>query len=50
MYVDDVCEAFFDAALNLREEDYGESFNIGTGLKTTIGDIAAWAGQFFEIH
>jgi nucleoside-diphosphate-sugar epimerase/glycosyltransferase involved in cell wall biosynthesis len=50
MYVDDVCEAFFDTALNLREEDYGDSFNIGTGLKTTIGDIATWAGQFFEIH
>ena len=25
-----------DAALNLREEDYGESFNIGSGKKTSI--------------
>ena len=50
VYVDDACEAFIDTALNLREEDYGESFNVGTGLKTTIGDVATWAGQFFEIH
>ena len=41
VYVDDVTEAFVDAALNLREEDYGESFNIGTGQKTTIGEVAA---------
>jgi dolichol-phosphate mannosyltransferase len=40
VYVDDACEAFLDAALNLRPDFYGESFNIGTGQKTTIGDIA----------
>jgi nucleoside-diphosphate-sugar epimerase/glycosyltransferase involved in cell wall biosynthesis len=50
VYVDDACEAFIDSALNLREEDYGDPFNIGTGLKTTIGDVAQWAGRFFEIH
>lgn len=50
VYVDDVCEAFFDAALNLREEDYGESFNIGTGCKTTIGEVAVLAGELFNIN
>lgn len=50
VYVDDVCEAFFDAALNLKEEDYGESFNIGTGCKTTIGEVAVLAGELFNIN
>ena len=45
VYVDDVTEAFVDAALNLPEPYYGESFNIGTGRKTTIGDVAAIAGR-----
>ena len=38
VYIDDVVEAFVDAARELREADYGESFNIGTGRKTTIGE------------
>jgi polyisoprenyl-phosphate glycosyltransferase len=49
VYIDDVVEAFMDTALNLKEEDYGESFNIGSGCKTTIADIAAVAGELFGI-
>ncbi len=49
IYVDDVVEAFIDTALNLKEEDYGESFNIGSGRKTTIADIALIAKVLFEI-
>jgi polyisoprenyl-phosphate glycosyltransferase len=49
IYVDDVSEAFLDTALNLRAEDYGESFNIGTGCKTTIADIASAARRLFDI-
>ncbi len=49
IYVDDVSEAFIDAALNLKEEDYGDSFNIGSGYKTTIGDVARIAGEVFQI-
>lgn len=49
IYIDDVIEAFIDTALNLKEEDYGESFNIGSGYKTTIADIAATARELFEI-
>ncbi len=49
VYVDDVSEAFIDAALNLAADDYGESFNIGTGQKTTIGDVAATARKVFDI-
>ena len=49
VYVDDACEAFLDAALNLPPDFYGESFNIETGRKTTIGDIAEIARKVFEI-
>jgi dolichol-phosphate mannosyltransferase len=49
VYVDDVTEAFLDTALNLRPDDYGESFNIGTGHKTTIGDVARAARRLFDI-
>ena len=47
IYVDDVTEAFVDTALNLSPADYGESFNIGTGRKTTIGEVAAMARKLF---
>ena len=50
VYVDDVTEAFVDTALNLREQDYGESFNIGSGCKTTIADIAQVAKKVFAIE
>lgn len=49
LYIDDACEAFVDTALNLREENYGESFNIGTGVKTTIGELAVLAQALFGI-
>ena len=38
-----------DAALYLAEADYGESFNIGTGRKTTIGEVAARSRELFGI-
>lgn len=49
IYIDDVVEAFLDTALNLRSEDYGASFNIGSGCKTTIADIAALSQELFGI-
>jgi polyisoprenyl-phosphate glycosyltransferase len=49
VYTDDAVEAFVDIALNLTEADYGESFNIGTGQKTTIGECAELAKQLFSI-
>ena len=50
VYTDDVTEAFLDAALNLREEDYGESFNIGSGKKTSIREVASLARDLFAIE
>lgn len=47
VYVDDVVEAFVDTALSLPKENYGESFNVGSGHKTTIADVAGLArGQY----
>ena len=49
LYVDDAVEAFVDIALNFTAEDYGRSFNVGTGHKTTIKDCAALAKDIFSI-
>ncbi len=50
VYVEDVARAFVSAALNLDETQYGESFNIGTGVKTTIAEIAETARQTFNLE
>ena len=47
VYVEDVCEAFIKAAVNLTPEHYGEAFNIGTGTKTTIRFAAEESQRFF---
>ena len=49
IHVDDVCAAFLRAATAMRPSLYGESFNIGTGVRTTIGDLAATTRRVFEI-
>jgi polyisoprenyl-phosphate glycosyltransferase len=49
VYVEDACEAFVDAAVNLKPSDYGESFNIGSGQKTTIREVAKTAGEVFKL-
>jgi polyisoprenyl-phosphate glycosyltransferase len=49
VYIDDVVESFVDAALNLRPEIYGESFNIGSGTKTTMLDLARTAQKIFHL-
>ena len=49
LYVDDAVEAFVDVALNFTADDYGSSFNIGTGEKTTIKECAALAKEIFSI-
>lgn len=49
VYVDDVCEAFVKAAVKMNPGIYGEDFNIGSGTKTTIGELAAIAREKFSI-
>jgi dolichol-phosphate mannosyltransferase len=49
LFVDDACEAFVDAALKLSESRYGESYNIGSGAQTTIGDFALLCKDLFAL-
>jgi nucleoside-diphosphate-sugar epimerase/glycosyltransferase involved in cell wall biosynthesis len=49
VYVDDAAEAYVDAALNLTADHYGESFNVGSGHKTTIAEVAAVSAAVFGI-
>ena len=50
IYVDDVARAFIEVGLKLSECDYGESFNLGTGCKTTIADVVTAAQRIFDIR
>jgi dolichol-phosphate mannosyltransferase len=50
IYVDDVARAFIEVGLKLSEADYGESYNLGTGRKTTIGEIVTTAQRLFNIR
>lgn len=49
VYVDDACAAFIMAAAKMHPGLYGESLNIGTGQKTTIGELAAVTKRLFGI-
>jgi polyisoprenyl-phosphate glycosyltransferase len=49
IHVDDVCDAFIIAAAKLTPDLYGESFNIGTGQRTTMRELADIAGNVFGI-
>jgi nucleoside-diphosphate-sugar epimerase/glycosyltransferase involved in cell wall biosynthesis len=49
VYIDDVCDAFVQAAARLTPDIYGQAFNIGTGRATTIRQVAKVAGDVFAI-
>jgi dolichol-phosphate mannosyltransferase len=49
VHVDDVCDAFVLAAARIHPDIYGQSFNIGTGICTTIGDLAETTRKLFGI-
>ena len=50
VYVDDVTDAFVTIAGDVDDRNFGESFNIGTGAKTTIGDLAVIARDLFGLE
>jgi nucleoside-diphosphate-sugar epimerase/glycosyltransferase involved in cell wall biosynthesis len=50
VYADDVVEAFVAAASELSDADYGDSFNVGTGRETTIGQLAEVARELYAIE
>jgi nucleoside-diphosphate-sugar epimerase/glycosyltransferase involved in cell wall biosynthesis len=47
IHVDDACAAFVDAALALKPELWGRSYNIGSGQRTRLRDLAATARAVF---
>ena len=49
IHVDDVCAAFIMAAAKMHPGLYGESFNIGTGIKTTIAELADVTRRVFGV-
>ncbi|NGZ07681.1 MAG: NAD-dependent epimerase/dehydratase family protein, partial [Magnetococcales bacterium] len=49
IYVEDACEACLDAALNLEPGSFGQSFNVGSGRRVTIRDVAELAQKIFHI-
>lgn len=49
LHVDDCNRAFVRAALTACRQTPGRSFNIGTGLKTTLGQVAETARDVFGI-
>ena len=49
IHVDDVVAAFVRTATAMQPELYGQSFNIGTGTKTTIGELAATTRRIFDV-
>lgn len=50
IYIDDACEAFVDAANGMNPALFGESFNIGSGRKTTLREVAAACSQVFKLQ
>jgi polyisoprenyl-phosphate glycosyltransferase len=50
VYVDDVSRAFLRAAALLRPDHYGDSFNVGSGRKTTIREFAYLAKREFDLE
>jgi dolichol-phosphate mannosyltransferase len=50
VHVYDVVEAFVDAALRMCPEIAGESFNIGTGIQTSLSSLANLTKQLFDIQ
>jgi polyisoprenyl-phosphate glycosyltransferase len=49
LYVDDVSLAFILAATKMEPELYGENFNVGSGIKTTIADLAEITQSVFDV-
>lgn len=50
VHVDDACAAFVTAAVRMRPDLYGEDFNIGSGTRTTIAELATLVRQQFGVQ
>lgn len=49
IYIDDVVSAFILAAAKIQKKMYGEVFNVATGKKTTIKQLAYMVKEMFDI-
>lgn len=49
IHVDDVVRAFLLSAVHMSPSLFGESFNIGTGIKTSLADLAVLSKRLFGI-
>lgn len=49
VHVDDVCNAFIIAAIKINKLKFGDSFNIGTGVKTTMEDLVLISRKLFSL-
>jgi nucleoside-diphosphate-sugar epimerase/glycosyltransferase involved in cell wall biosynthesis len=49
IHIDDVCEAFIMTAAKMNPSLFGETLNIGSGVKTTIEELATIAKRLFGI-
>jgi dolichol-phosphate mannosyltransferase len=50
IHVDDVTAAFVQTALRMSPDIAGESFNIGTGVRTSLARLAEFARELFHIE
>ena len=50
IYVDDVVAAPIAVAATLQRKNYGEAFNIATGTKTTMRELASLTKELFSIR
>lgn len=50
VHVNDVCDAFIQAAARMNPDIYGKSLNIGTGVCTSIADLAQATKDLFGIE
>lgn len=50
IHIDDVCSAFIISAVKINPDIYGESFNIGTGTKTSISSLVKIVKSTFKIN
>jgi dolichol-phosphate mannosyltransferase len=49
VHIDDACAAFILTAAKMNPQIYGASFNIGSGTRTTIGELAALTKRIFGL-
>lgn len=49
VYIDDAVEAFTSVSAKIKKEHYGETFNVASGKRTTIKELAYLAAKIFKV-